>query len=142
MQQFTVPQNIDIEAKIIGPISARQFILMLVGVLFGFLFYKIADFGLFVLIALADLAVIGTFAFFRVNGVAFHYFLLNVIQTVKRPSVRVWATAVSLAEIRADLKKKPEEKKEEVVPTKRLEAAPLAQISLIVDTGGAYRGEK
>ncbi|KKS92044.1 MAG: hypothetical protein UV69_C0039G0006, partial [Parcubacteria group bacterium GW2011_GWE2_43_12] len=31
MQQFVVPQFIDVEDKIIGPITVRQFIIIMVG---------------------------------------------------------------------------------------------------------------
>lgn len=142
MEQFTVPQFIDVEDKIIGPISVRQFLILLVGGLLGFLFYKIADFTLFILLGVIDLAITGTLAFFKVNGVPFHFFILNVIQTSKRPGTRVWHKEVNVAEIRADLKRPEEKKATEVIFTKQpLATAPLSQLSLVVDTGGVYKGE-
>ncbi|MDO8582228.1 MAG: PrgI family protein [bacterium] len=142
MEQFTVPQFIDVEDKIIGPISVRQFLILLVGGLTGFLFYKIADFTLFIFIAVIDLGFTATLAFFKVNGVPFHFFILNILQTTKRPRLRVWFKEVNVAEIRADLKRPEEKRVTEVIFTKApLATAPLSQLSLVVDTGGVYKGE-
>ena len=40
MDRYNVPQFIDVEAKIIGPITARQFIIMLVACGLTFIWYK------------------------------------------------------------------------------------------------------
>ena len=47
MQQFLVPQFIDVEDKIIGPITTRQFVEVLIGVLITFISYKILAFVYF-----------------------------------------------------------------------------------------------
>ena len=90
MQQFTVPQFIDVEDKIIGPITTRQFIIMLVAGLIIAALYKIFYFTLFLISSLGVILVFGTVAFVKINGRPFHYFILNFIQTVKRHSLRVW----------------------------------------------------
>ena len=48
MQQFTVPQFIDVEDKVIGPITVRQFIIMLAGFLAIAICYKLLDFAAFI----------------------------------------------------------------------------------------------
>ena len=142
MEQFTVPQFIDVEDKIIGPISVRQFLILLVGGLLGFAFYKLADFTLFIFLAVVDLGLTAILAFFKINGVPFHFFILNVIQTSKRPRLRVWFKEVNVAEIKADLRRPEEKRATEVIFTKApLATAPLSQLSLVVDTGGVYKGE-
>lgn len=139
MQQFTVPQFIDVEDKIIGPITARQFIILLAGFLAMGVFYKIFDFSLFLTTAILTLLISGTFAFLKINGRPFHYFLLNLIQTFKRPGLRVWNNA-----FRAEV---VEDEADEVEAIARIPAAPklftssrLAELSLMVDTKGAYGG--
>ena len=90
MNQFTVPQFIDVEDKIFGPVTTRQFVILLVAGLSIFVAYKLADMALFIFF----LALIGglalTIAFVKVNGQAFHYFVLNIFQTLRRPSRRIW----------------------------------------------------
>lgn len=138
--RFIVPQFIDSEDKIWGPVTVRQFVIVLVGGLFLFIAYRAADFTLFIFEAIIILALVGLFAFYKVNGRPFHVFFLNVIQTLRKPRVRVW---------KKDLEKHPEakEKKDKaddfIVPKKVFVSnKKLSELSLIVDTGGAYKGER
>ena len=54
MEQFTVPQFIDVEDKVIGPITVRQFIILLFGGGFIFIAYRLSDFVLFLIAFLAN----------------------------------------------------------------------------------------
>ena len=47
MNQFVVPQFIDVEDKIIGPITTRQFIIMLAAILMDFVAFKLLTFIFF-----------------------------------------------------------------------------------------------
>ncbi|MFH1225728.1 MAG: PrgI family protein [bacterium] len=143
--QFVVPQFIDVEDKIIGPISTRQFIIMLAGGLLMFVEYKSTDFSLFIAEGLITLAVVLVLGFIKVNGQPFHYFLLNLIQTFKRPKLKLWDKELAEKELRFLYKAEIKEKKpaEAPVPLKRPASnSRLSELSLIVDTGGAYQGEK
>ncbi len=138
MQQFTVPQFIDVEDKIIGPITVRQFIIMLVGILLIAACFKLFDFTLFLLLAILIFAISCTFAFVKINGAPFHYFSLNLVQTLKKPRLRVWRkddTLVNALEI---------ENPAPVVASvarHHYSASRLNELSLIVDTQGSYQGE-
>lgn len=139
MQQFVVPQFIDVESKIIGPITARQFLILLVATLLSALFYRLFHFNTFLVLAVIIFLVAGVFSFAKVNGRPFHFFILNLLQTMRRPRVRVWNHKVIVPE------------KEDLIITKKSDYNPvpkakyrgsrLAEISLIVDTGGKYKGE-
>ena len=89
MQQFIVPQFIDVEDKILGPITTRQFIILLIVGMIVFLSFRFGDLSLFIFslifFGLGGLVI----AFVKVNGQSFHYFLINIIQTLRRPSRRV-----------------------------------------------------
>ncbi len=141
MEQFLVPQFIEVEPKIIGFITARQFIICLVGAGFLFLAYKLADFSLFILLGIIIVIITFLFAFIPINGRPFHYFLLNLIQTLKKPSLRVW-----YKEKEKEKELKPKEEKKEIIravePKRQLPPSRLSELSLIVDTGGSYREEK
>src|SRR3990167_5725662 len=100
MQQFTVPQFIDVEDKIIGPITTRQFIIMLVAILGDFLAFKVLTFVFFVLFLLVFTGFAIILAFAKINGQPFHYFLLNLFQTLRRPRLRVWQNVVSNAALK------------------------------------------
>jgi len=139
MQQFIVPQFIDVEDKIIGPITTRQFIILLAGFLLIGISYKIFDFALFVTFGLIMLAITGTIAFLKINGRPFHYFILNLFQTMKRPKLRIWYYVTNSFDY--NIEKPNSAPSAKAAPEKRYSTSRLAELSLIVDTKGAYQGE-
>ncbi len=139
MRQFVVPQFIDVEVKVLGPINVRQFIIMLAAVLIDALIYSFVDLGLFILISVFILGIAAIFAFAKVNGRPIHYFLLNFLQTNVSTKIRVWYKDVKMLK-KENKQKKKEEKEGQVPPRSRLTGSRLSQLSLIVDTGGRYQG--
>lgn len=141
MQQFVVPQFIDVEDKIIGPITTRQFSILMIDALIMFLVYRF----IYIWYALAaDLVLLSmglVLAFARINGQPFHYFLLNFIQTLRRPSIRVWNKELTDAEIvalaKVEIPPPPAPKVYKEAPT----TSRLSQLALIVNTGGVYHPE-
>ena len=140
MQQFTVPQFIDVESKIIGPITTRQFLIFLGAAVIIGISYKVFDFSLFLTICIIVFIIAGAFAFLKINGRPFHLFLLNFIQTMRRPSLRVWNHQLGFIDTPAPMNIVKEEeapvKKKEFYQTSR-----LADLALVVDTKGRYRGD-
>jgi len=141
MQQFTVPQFIDVEDKIIGPVTARQFIIMLSGFLLMAICYKIFDFSLFVMAGILIILTFGTFAFVKINGRPFHFFTLNLIQTLKRTRLRAWNHLLGKTEADYEIEEDRQTKQISLPLARRYSASRLAELSLIVDTKGAYKGE-
>ncbi len=139
MQQFVVPQFIDVEDKIFGPITTRQFVILLVAGVILFLAFRFADFALFItlVVVIGGLALL--FAFVKVNGQPFHYFLLNLIQTFQKPNLRVWKKSYTSDELNyfrklgqvTDIEPEPT-----APPVRR---ARIQNLALLVNTGGAYR---
>lgn len=139
MQQFTVPQFIDVEDVIMGPVTTRQFVIFLVDGLILFIAYKLATFPLFIVF----LAIFGggglVLAFVRINGQPFHFFILNFLQTLMKAPLRVWNKELTTRDLKFYLRVEP------VVapppkPTKEpLRLSKLNELSLVVNTGGVYR---
>lgn len=142
MQQFVVPQFIDVEDKVIGPVTVRQFIIILAGGGAMFIAYKISDFALFIVWFMLISALTFGFAFVKINGRPVHYFLLNVFQTSKKPRLRIWQKKLTNAELKNYLKKEVKPLPPTIPAKNKVRATRLAELSLIVDTGGVYQGEK
>ena len=143
MDQVTVPQFIDNEDKILGPVTVRQFVIMFVAGIILFFFYKFADFVTFFFACIPVGGSAAIFGFVKINGQPFHFFLLHILETLKRPSLRVWRKSVPHTSL-FHIKTKPIKDNDEVeiLPTHpMLQDRKLSELSLIVDTGGAYRGE-
>ncbi len=142
-EQFVVPQFLDVESKIIGPITARQFVICLAVVLIEFLIYRI-------FLTLIPMLVLGvpilTFgiilAFVKVNEQPFHYLMLNMIQSFRKPMVRVWDKRLTDKELKAHFTKE-EVAPPPATPTKEHpHASRLSELSLVVNTGGVYQPEE
>ncbi len=142
MEQIVVPQFLDAEDKIFGPITVRQFIEMMIAGMFCFVFYKIFDFTLFVVASLIVVFIAVVIAFAKINGQNFHYFALNFIQTLKSPKLKVWKKQLTRAQLLADLKRSQEIKVSPPrAPRQPISSSRLSELALIIDTGGVYRGE-
>ena len=141
-QQFVVPQFIDVEDKIFGPITTRQFLILLVTGLLLFIAFKLADITLFIVITLLLGGSALVIAFVKVNGQAFHYFILNIFQTLKKPGLRVWSKSFTKEDLEY-LRKLGMEEIVEQVPKKEIAShRKIRDLSLIVNTGGFYKGEE
>ena len=139
--QFIVPQFIDTEDRIIGPITTRQFIMGVVAALLIFLAYRFSDLSLFIIETVLIVGFYALVAFVKVNGSPFYYFLLNIAQGFKKPKLRVWQKNDFFFKAKPA---KEDEKKEEpksVPIRKRLVDQELSALALLVDTGGRYNPE-
>lgn len=141
MDQFVVPQFIDVEDKIFGPVTTRQFLILLVAGLFLFVAFKLADTSLFIFL----LATVGgsalILAFVKINGQSFHYFLLNLFQTLRRPSRRIWYKMDTKEELEQLRKIERVELPEKVSVVPNLSYSRLRDLALSVNTGGYYKPE-
>lgn len=135
-----VPQFIDVEDKIFGPITVRQFLILLVAGGFIFLAFRFADMALFIILLILIGGVALVFAFVKINGQSFHYFVLNIIQTLKRPSLRIWRVDYDKKELDF-LRKSKVETPEEVAVRKPARRERIRDLSLLVNTGGFYQPE-
>lgn len=133
--QFVVPQFIEVEAKIIGPISARQFIILMIVLAVDFILYKLFPVFIF-LPGIILLTMFGfILAFGKVNGQSMHYVFLNLIQNLRRPRLRIWART-QYVEREEDVDEAPT--RVAYVPKEQVSSSHLAAMSLMVDTGGTY----
>lgn len=143
MQQFTVPQFIDVEDKIIGPITSRQFVILLAAFLLVAINYKILDFSLFLTLSVIEMVLAAIFSFIKVNGRPFHFFVLNLVQTFKRANLRIWINGLSAAEAaEAEIEASVHSLAPAVAERLPYQTSRLEELSLIVDTQGAYKGEE
>ena len=140
MQQFTVPQFIDVESKIIGPITTRQFLIFLATAALIGIFYKLFDFALFLATGLPVLGLAILFAFVKVNGQPFHLFVLSLVKTLRRPNTRIWNKQTTVQEVPEFTPIIKNEYQAQFKPA--FKSSHLADLSLVVDTQGRYKGQE
>ncbi len=90
MQQYQVPQFIDVEDKIFSFITLRQFLIMLIPLGVFILFYFISKIWLAIIITLPVLVVSAVFAFVKPNGMRFSRFFKAFLDYNLKPRLYVW----------------------------------------------------
>lgn len=140
--KFIVPQFIDKEDQILGPITVRQFLIMLGAAFFTFIAFKILAFWYFVFATILIVALAAVFGFVKVNGQAFHIFFVNFLQTFTRPALRVWDKNLLDIELRAWSKVEVAAPMQVTARKERPESSRLRDLSLVVNTGGVYKPDE
>lgn len=137
--QVTVPQFIEAEDKIFGPITVRQFVIIFFAGILTYVLFKVLSLPLFIFAALVLDGVALIVAFMQINGQPFHYFLLHFVNSSKRAHLRVWRRSEYEPPKIEDIEVKDTVPKTASAP--RVTGHRLHDISLVLDTGGAYHDE-
>ena len=136
-----VPQFIDNEDKILGPITVRQFLICLASTFLIFIWFKLLSTALFVLLTIFTIAFAGIFGFLKINGQPFHLFFVNFLQTQVRPKLRVWHKELTDKELKAHIDTPGPVIKEQSVIKPRPASSRLRDLALTVNTGGVYTSD-
>lgn len=128
---FNVPQFIDVEDKIVGPLTWKQLLWMIgMGATLLFLF-SIFERIPFVIIAIPTVLAFVAFAFYRPNGFPLTTFVFYTILFIFRPKIAVWERPKT-----EHPKIKEPEKKEEPLSgdAKKVDLKKLAELAGILDS--------
>lgn len=88
--QFEVPQFIEVEDKIFGPLTWRQFLYVGGGVGMGVVLFFTAPFFVFLLVGLPIGLLAGALAFYPVNNRPFSFFLEAIINYFQGTKLYLW----------------------------------------------------
>lgn len=88
--RFEVPQFIEVEDKIVGPLTWKQFVYLAGGAGSIVIFYLLLPFFFFVIIGIPLGALAGFLAFHKVNNRPFSIFLESLISYFSRSKLYLW----------------------------------------------------
>ena len=88
--RFQVPQFIEVESKIFGPLTLKQFIYLAGGAGIIFLLYVILPFFLTVLLAIPVAAFSLALAFYKVNNQPFVRVIENALKFFSASRIYIW----------------------------------------------------
>lgn len=88
--RFQVPQFVEIEDKIIGPFTLKQFLIYFSAVLILIPIYLFSDLSLFITIAIPIVGVAALFAHYRPNGKPLSIFISNIITFMLSSQLYTW----------------------------------------------------
>jgi len=133
--QFPTPQNIDLEDKIVGPLTLIQFLYVLSGGIIDYLLFLSLGSGSFffwligVPVALIALAL----AFLKIQDQPLSYFIKAGLIYLSRPKIRLWQRqGLAIPILQA-----PQKKTAAVAaPSRKIEKSELEKLAYTLDTRG------
>lgn len=108
--QYRVPQFIEHESKILGPLNLRQSLLVGGGIAACFFLYFIIgqeNFTVFLLIAIAIIGTALAISFTKVEGLALPTVLKNFLNYNVNPRIYLWQRKEASVYLSAERQKKP-----------------------------------
>ena len=130
--QYQVPQFVDVEDRIIGPLTLKQFLYLAFAGALLFVFWFLLAFYLWIIIALPITALAAALAFLKINDRPFAHFLLAFIKYFTNPKLYIFSAAPK------ELSKKPvSEEKIETPKTaeEKITRSKLKELALNLDIG-------
>lgn len=88
--RFQVPQFIDIEDKIVGPLTLKQFIYIAIAFGISMFFYFTISFYIWIIITLIIGIIAFAFAFLKINNQPFSRMFVSIINFYLKPKIYVW----------------------------------------------------
>lgn len=90
MAQFQVPQFIEIEDKIVGPLTLRQFIYIGIAGIFSFFLFFLLKTWIWVVFSSSLFTIAGILAFIKINGQPMYVILIYALKYFWRPRFYLW----------------------------------------------------
>ena len=91
--RFEVPQFIDVEDKMFGPFTFKQFIYLAGGAGLAYVSWKIVPFPFSILLALAFIAFAGMLAFYKLNNRPFIEVAQSFLNFSMKSKIYIWRRA-------------------------------------------------
>jgi len=89
--QYQVPQFIELEDRIIGPLTLKQFLYLAFAGALLFVFWFLFAFYIWIIVALPITALAAAFAFLKINDRPFVYFFLAFTKYFTEPKLYIFS---------------------------------------------------
>lgn len=126
---FNVPQFIDIEDKIVGPLTAKQLGWLAMGGVVALVCYALLDQSAFWLSVIIIAVIFGALAFYRPYNQPLINFILSSISFATRPKMYIWKR-ISEKTAKSSVKKQTTVSK---ITKKNIDSKKIADVSKILD---------
>lgn len=90
MAQYQVPQFIETESKIVGPLTIKQFIYIAVAGLISFFLFFVLKFFIWVILTIIVGIIAGAFAFLKYNGRPLPVIMKSAFLYYWNPRLYLW----------------------------------------------------
>lgn len=128
--QYNVPQFIDIEDRIVGPLTAKQLGWLALGGVILLILWNFLDFFLFVLVGIFVVLLSVALAFLKPHGMPLFYFVISSVLFLGKPKAYTWKRAPKKLKLEKMKRKKVTKKK---IPRKEIKQSDIKKVSQILD---------
>ena len=133
--RYKVPQNIDMEDRIVGPLTMVQFVTVMVGGMLVYVSYLLFTPTTFWFAAIPLALVTIAFAFLRVNDQPFPKFAAASLLFLVRPKSRIWQKSNNDEALK--IVHKPNTQTARLGAESTVQRSQLDELSTILDTAGS-----
>ncbi len=133
--QYQVPQFIELEDRIIGPLTLKQFLYLAFAGALLFVFWFLFAFYIWIIIALPITAMAAAFAFLKINDRPFVYFFLAFIKYFTKPKLYIFSGTAEKAAPSSPVKEKNEAATPAPEEEKKITLSKLKELALNLDIG-------
>lgn len=126
---FNIPQFIDKEDKLVGPLTARQLGWLIGGAVVAFIFWTFLEKTAFYVVAVIIGGISCSLAFYHPNGQPLINFMLSSVSFFSSPKMYIWKRVPE----KEGAKKVITENREIVVPKKAINTKKIDELSRILD---------
>ncbi len=127
--QFKVPQFIDVEDKLFGPFTFKQFAYMAGGGGLVYILYKVLPIWIAIPLIIPVVILTALLTFYKINGKSFLYYLQASITYATKSKLYVWKQRLQRPDTKKDIPNLPTQTS--VVPT--LSGSKLKDLSWSLD---------
>ena len=142
IEPVKIPQNVYVEDRIIGPITLKQIMIVMVSSGLSYTIWAImrqsgADSGANTLLAWIPTVIGAAFAFVKINGISLFRIMLLLIERMDKPAKRVWTPRqgiyINITTIKDPSKKDKETGKKQIQKTQQEDQ--IEELSRLLDQG-------
>ncbi|MBU2564334.1 PrgI family protein [Patescibacteria group bacterium] len=129
--QFQVPQFLDTEDKVIGPLTVKQFSYILVAAVIGLILFKLFNLFVFIILMIPIAAITFALGFVKIHNRPFIELIKNFFGFLKKPDYYIWKKPETIDP--TEEKKIPKLIKKEAPEKKRVSKKRLQEINWRID---------
>lgn len=135
MTQYQVPQFVDLEDRIIGPLTLKQFLYLAFAGALLFVFWFLFAFYIWIIVALPIAALAAAFAFLKINNRPFVYYFLSFVRYFTKPKIYIFSTMPE--KIKQETAAQPEPSFAKATEGKKITPSKLKELALNLDIGAS-----
>ena len=130
--QYSVPQFINVEDKIVGPLTGKQTLYLMLGGGFLMLIFSFFDFGFFIVTVIIVAPVTLAFAFWKPKGMTVARWITNIISYNTSDHLYTWRREPDGIKF-----KMIQKKKDHIIIKKNVSKDRIRELSWLLDTSSS-----